>query len=181
MDSVGRVAADAPDPLYAQELTLTVYSQTPLAAEQDLNEVARALAAGESVATVSLGEAKPVDGLALAELLSAAVGRREDTGHHDHGEHFHVHTDERGFVHRCYHRCRHWLSPGFLAGWLVANTITFPVEHIMWDHIWPYDYVGAWLDHTGHLSNALSAVWLISFVLMIFAGIRYTVTRRASY
>lgn len=172
------MAADDPKWLYAQQLSVTVYSQTPRVGAQALNEIARALAAGEAVAAVDLGTAVPVDGASLAALLAASSQNGEE---HRHDFDFHTHTDERGFIHRCYHRCRHWLSPGFLAGWLVANTITFPVEHEMWQHVWPYSYVGHWLETSKQLPGYASALWLISFGLMIIAGVRYTITRRASY
>lgn len=91
----------------------------------------------------------------------------------------HFHADERGVLHRCYHQCKHWLSPGFLLGWLVASTITFPAEHIQWDHVWPFYYVGAWLDRTGHLQMWISYVWLLGWLIAIVLGIRYAVRKKS--
>jgi len=65
------------------------------------------------------------------------------------------------------------MTPGFLAGWWVANTITFPLEHIQWDHIWPFYYVGEWLDSTGRLQMWISYAWLVFFVASVIFGIRY--------
>lgn len=86
---------------------------------------------------------------------------------------YHEHEVKPGYMQRCYHVCRHWLSPGFLAGWIVANTITFPLEHIQWDHIWPFYYVGAWLDRTGHLQIWISYVWVAVFLLSVVLGLLY--------
>lgn len=87
----------------------------------------------------------------------------------------HYHQTDDGLLVRCYHQCRHWLSPGFLAGWWIVNTITFPIEHVQWDHIWPFDYVGGWLDHTGHLQMGISYLWVAAFVISIVIGLRYVV------
>lgn len=87
----------------------------------------------------------------------------------------HRHTDEKGVLHKCYHHCKHWISPGFLAGYAVAQTIGFPIEHTQWDHIWPFDYVGAWLDRTGHLQMWISYVWLLGFAIFIVVGILYAI------
>lgn len=87
----------------------------------------------------------------------------------------HYHADERGFLHRCYHQTRHWLSPGFLAGWIVASTITFPLEHIQWDHVWPFYYVGDWLNRIGHFQMIISYVWVLMFLASLVLGFIYAV------
>lgn len=86
---------------------------------------------------------------------------------------YHEHQDDKGMWHRCYHQCRHWMSPQFLAGWFVASTITFPFEHIQWDHIWPFRYVGAWLDRSGDFQMWISYVWVVAFLLCIVFGLVY--------
>jgi hypothetical protein len=111
----------------------------------------------------------------VEQLLDAddyAVLAEEEGGH--------VHVDEMGLAHRCYHVCRSWLTPGFLAGWIVANTVTFPAEHVQWDHIWPFYYVGDWLDRTGHLQMWISYVWFACFLVFVVVGVRY-VARQARH
>ena len=83
----------------------------------------------------------------------------------------HFHENEQGILIRCYHVCRHWLAPGFLAGYLVGQTLTFPLEHIQWDHIWPFYYVGDWLDRIGHLQMWIAYIWILTLIIAIALGI----------
>lgn len=42
----------------------------------------------------------------------------------------------------CWHKCRSAiLSPGFWIG----TTLGFPVEHYIWDHIWPFYLITKWM------------------------------------
>jgi hypothetical protein len=53
----------------------------------------------------------------------------------------HAHKDSAGFVHLCYHKCRHWVNPKFILGLLVAQTLPFPLEHLLWEKLWPFYYL----------------------------------------
>lgn len=75
----------------------------------------------------------------------------------------HFHQNERGMLIRCYHVCKHWLSPGFLAGWIVASTITFGPEHGLWEKIWPYYLLTHWIE-----GMPLAPMWFSIFVNIIY-------------
>lgn len=48
----------------------------------------------------------------------------------------HFHTNEQGFLVRCYHECRTAvLSWGFWFG----VTLSFPIEHFIWEKLWPFN------------------------------------------
>jgi hypothetical protein len=79
----------------------------------------------------------------------------------------HFHKDELGTWRRCYHQCRHWLSPGFLAGFLIYQTLLFPLEHLQWDHVWPFNYVGHWLDTLGSLQMWIAYLWVFTWIVLI--------------
>lgn len=56
---------------------------------------------------------------------------------------FHTHRDENGLMVKCYHKSKTvLLSVGF---WL-GLTLGFPVEHFLWEKIWPFklltQYIG---------------------------------------
>lgn len=48
---------------------------------------------------------------------------------HDLGGHFH--TDNRGYIHRCFHSCRNLLTSWQF--WL-GTFLSFPIEHYIWLH-----------------------------------------------
>lgn len=50
----------------------------------------------------------------------------------------HYHMDERGFLVKCYANCRTLLMNWqFWAG----LTLGFPVEHLVWEKLWPFSLV----------------------------------------
>jgi len=54
---------------------------------------------------------------------------------------YHEHVDKQGIVHRCYHSCRNLLTNWqFWAG----LTLGFPVEHLLWEKLWPFYLVTQW-------------------------------------
>jgi hypothetical protein len=63
----------------------------------------------------------------------------------------HYHKDENGFLVQCYHVCHKGLrgvketlmSPAF---W-VATTLTWPIEHFIYDHIPPFSWIGHLIRH----------------------------------
>ena len=54
----------------------------------------------------------------------------------------HYHTDERGLLVRCYHE-----SKSLLANWRfwAGLTFGFPVEHALYEHVWPFTLVTHWM------------------------------------
>lgn len=51
------------------------------------------------------------------------------------GRRWHTHVDENGFLVKCYHSTRSTiLSPSF---WL-GVTLSFPLEHFIWEKLWPF-------------------------------------------
>lgn len=55
--------------------------------------------------------------------------------------HVHVHRDNNGFLHRCYHKCRSIFTWQFFAG----LTLSFPIEHALWTKVTPFVQVAEWL------------------------------------
>ena len=54
----------------------------------------------------------------------------------------HVHRAPNGRLVTCYHKCKNVVaSPGFWFG----MTMGFPVEHFLWEHVWPFKIVSHWL------------------------------------
>lgn len=88
----------------------------------------------------------------------------------------HFHADSRGMLHKCYHTCRSWLSPAFFAGWIVASTITFGPEHLLWEKIWPFYLFTHWMESirtAPHwLSGIVNLIWIICLVLGVRAAAR---------
>lgn len=84
----------------------------------------------------------------------------------------HFHVDSRGMLHKCYHTCRHWLSPAFLAGWIVASTITFGPEHMLWEKIWPFYVFTTWMEGLQHAPYWLSAIVNLLWLFCVIIGIR---------
>jgi hypothetical protein len=48
----------------------------------------------------------------------------------------HVHVDERGLLHRCYHKCHSLL---FRWQFWAGMTLGFPFEHLLWEKVPPFD------------------------------------------
>ena len=54
----------------------------------------------------------------------------------------HYHKDEKGLLVKCYHSCRaNFLNWGFWAG----LTMGFPLEHVLWEKVWPFKLITEWL------------------------------------
>lgn len=55
---------------------------------------------------------------------------------------YHTHTTEEGLLVRCYHSSKNtMLSTSF---WL-GVTLSFPLEHYLYEKVWPFTLVTAWL------------------------------------
>lgn len=53
----------------------------------------------------------------------------------------HTHKTERGVLVQCYHKCRTVLNWQFFAG----VTLSFPIEHFIWEKIWPLNLLAKWM------------------------------------
>lgn len=56
---------------------------------------------------------------------------------HDHNQP-HYHKDEKGVLVKCYHECR-----SLLTDWkfILGVTLSFPIEHFIWEHVWPFSLI----------------------------------------
>jgi hypothetical protein len=54
----------------------------------------------------------------------------------------HEHVDEKGFIHKCFHKCRSVL---FNWSFWLGVTLSFPIEHFLWEKVWPFYHVTAWM------------------------------------
>ena len=54
----------------------------------------------------------------------------------------HTHYDSNGLAVKCYHHCK-----SLLTDWkfFIGVTISFPIEHFIWEKIWPLTIVTKWL------------------------------------
>ena len=53
----------------------------------------------------------------------------------------HYHKDERGLLVECYHKAKSFGWTSFLLG----VTLSFPVEHYLWEKVPPFAWVAKWL------------------------------------
>lgn len=52
----------------------------------------------------------------------------------------HYHTDSQGFLVKCYHK----VKPTFLSiSFWLGVTLSFPIEHFIWEHVWPFAQIAA--------------------------------------
>jgi hypothetical protein len=54
----------------------------------------------------------------------------------------HFHPDEHGRLVACYHACRSVATDWKF--WL-GVTVSFPLEHFLWEKVWPFKLVTAWM------------------------------------
>lgn len=47
----------------------------------------------------------------------------------------HTHVDEHGLLVRCYHKSKTLFFDG--AFWM-GVTLSFPIEHFLWEKVWPF-------------------------------------------
>ncbi len=54
----------------------------------------------------------------------------------------HMHENEDGILIKCYHHCKNTIfSFSFLAG----ITLSFPLEHYLWEKVFPFSLITTWL------------------------------------
>lgn len=52
----------------------------------------------------------------------------------------HHHFDQQGVLIKCYHECKSLLTDWrFFAG----ITLSFPLEHFLWEKVWPFSWITA--------------------------------------
>lgn len=54
----------------------------------------------------------------------------------------HVHTDDKGILHVCYHHCRTLFTNWQF--WL-GTFAAFPLEHWIWEKCWPFFIIAKWM------------------------------------
>ena len=59
----------------------------------------------------------------------------------------HEHTDENGFVVKCYHTCKSILRDGKF--W-IGVTVSFPLEHFLWTKVPGFAHIAEFLGLISH-------------------------------
>jgi len=54
----------------------------------------------------------------------------------------HYHTTEDGWLVQCYHKSR---AAVLSLGFWVGLTIGFPLEHLLWEKVWPFKLFTHWM------------------------------------
>lgn len=54
----------------------------------------------------------------------------------------HYHKTNEGFLVQCYHKSRNAL---FSFSFWIGLTIGFPLEHLLWEKIWPFTILTHWM------------------------------------
>ena len=85
----------------------------------------------------------------------------------------HYHTNEQGLLVKCYHSCAELLTKWqFWAG----LTLGFPLEHFLWEKVWPFYVFSEWLEHLEKFSAvetfAVMVILLTFGMISITAGLR---------
>lgn len=54
----------------------------------------------------------------------------------------HFHKDENGTLIKCYHSVK-----TFVVDWKfwASMTLSFPIEHFIWEKVWPFNSISVWL------------------------------------
>jgi len=60
----------------------------------------------------------------------------------------HYHKDERGILQKCYHGAQNLLTD--YKFW-IGVTLSFPLEHFIWEKLWPFYLISEWLGLIDHL------------------------------
>lgn len=55
---------------------------------------------------------------------------------------YHVHVDEDGALIKCYHKTKNLVSS---TEFWVGITLSYPLEHWLWEHVWPFNIITGWL------------------------------------
>lgn len=95
------------------------------------------------------------------------------TDHQDNPSH--LYRDKDGYLHQCYHTCKHWLSPLFLAGFLVGMTMGFMPEHYLWEKVWPFYHISVWMENAGRAPWWLSLIIIATLLISIAVAFHFAV------
>ena len=87
------------------------------------------------------------------------------------------HVHNQTLYGRLRHVSAHWLVLGGICLWFIANTITYPIEHTLWDLVWPWSLFGQWVEHAKVLPKWTGVVTLIVYTLMVIKATRYALER----
>jgi len=50
----------------------------------------------------------------------------------------HYHHDDQGMLVKCFHHCRNLITD--YQFW-IGVTLSYPIEHYLWEHVWPFSLV----------------------------------------
>jgi len=87
----------------------------------------------------------------------------------------HYHKNEQGLWERCYHQTKYLFSPAFLAGFVVANTIAFPLEHALWARVRPFSDISEWIGEavvSWEASIVIVVLWLVIVAIALYFSVR---------
>lgn len=59
-----------------------------------------------------------------------------------HKQEVHAHRSSDGRWVECYHRCRSTLQD---SSFWIGVTLSFPIEHFIWEHLWPFNLITHWM------------------------------------
>ena len=58
----------------------------------------------------------------------------------------HMHRTPQGFLVRCYHQSRGLVTDWkFWGSFLIGTMVSFPIEHYLYEKVWPFKLLTAWL------------------------------------
>lgn len=61
-------------------------------------------------------------------------------------DHKHYHKNEKGLLVSCYHSCRNSLASWqFWIGTFISTLVSFPLEHYLYEKVWPFYILTKWL------------------------------------
>lgn len=78
---------------------------------------------------------------------------------------------------RALHSVKHMLTVGAISMWIVASTITFPLEHALWEKTWPYSAFTEWLEEAKIAPQIIGLATLVLHSAMIVIAVKYLVKR----
>lgn len=52
----------------------------------------------------------------------------------------HFHVNDEGFMVACYHKAK----SNYL-GFLIGTTLSFPIEHFLYEKVWPFNLLTKWI------------------------------------
>lgn len=99
----------------------------------------------------SIPQDTPDRGVVIVVLSLASVGLTmiilstyayEVWGSKTKGVQYHYHPNEHGLLVKCYHKGKKLL---FTIEFWIGVTLSFPLEHFIWEKVWPFYLLTEWL------------------------------------